>query len=102
MTFLTLGILLMELCFNQTLEEHPLRRDYLTPKGQSSPQLDFAMALDWSESLAGEAGKQYADAVEWCLRKRSGVRNDEDWKDEFLEKVVRPLQRDFEYLNSSA
>lgn len=91
----------MELCFNQTLEEHPLRQDYLTPKGQSSPQLDSAMALEWSESLAGEAGSQYTDAVEWCLRKTSHGRS-ENWKDEFLEKVVQPLQSDFEYLSRSA
>ena len=99
----TLGILLMELCFGTLLEDHEMRRQYHTQGGQQSGKpeyeaaLDLAVALQWVQSVGGEAGETYADAVNWCLRGQFvGVRDDE-WREQLFTNVVRPLQSCHEF-----
>lgn len=94
----TLGILLIELCYGMPLEEHEMRKQYTSTSGShtSSPDLeaalDLAVALEWSRSVNGEAGEQYADAVDWCLRTRRMEGTDHKWREEFFRNVVVPLQ----------
>ena len=99
----TLGILLMELCFGTLLEDHEMRRQYQTEGGKQPEKpeyeamLDLAVALEWSQSVGGEAGEMYALAVNWCLRGQSvGVRDDE-WREQLYTNVVRPLQSCHEF-----
>ncbi|KAK6428384.1 hypothetical protein LTR95_015473, partial [Oleoguttula sp. CCFEE 5521] len=69
-TFATLGILLLELCFGTTLENSPFRNKYRAPDGQPSFIMDQVVAREWAEGVEGEAGPEYADAVNWCLGPR--------------------------------
>ena len=94
----TLGILLIELCFGSALEDQEMRRQCHSEGGPQSetPEyaaaMDLAVALEWSESVAGEAGETYADAVNWCLRGRFAGTKDDKWREELFANVVRPLQ----------
>ena len=100
----TLGILLIELCFGIALEEHEMRRQYesSTMQGISNPDLvaalDLAVALEWSRSVNGEAGDQYADAVQWCLRGQVGDVESDEWREELCYNVVKPLQFCYEQM----
>ena len=95
----TLGILLIELCFGETLESQNLRRQY-SETVKSAPNasadldaaLDLAAALVWSQSVAGEAGPAYHDAVQWCLRAQSSGAKDQQWRQELFDNVVAPLR----------
>ena len=93
-----LGILLIELCFGSALEDQKMRRQCHSEDGQQSetPEyaagMDLVVALEWSKSVAGEAGETYADAVKWCLKGHwKGVKDDK-WREELFANVVRPLQ----------
>ena len=94
----TLGILLIELCFGSALEDQEMRRQCHSEDGQQpeTPEyaaaMDLTVALEWSESVAGEAGERYADAVKWCLNERSKAVKDDKWREELFANVVRPLQ----------
>lgn len=105
-SLLTLGILLLELCFGSALEDHETRRRYDSLGGPhtATPDLtatlDLAVALEWSRSVGGEAGESYADAVNWCLRGQVAGARDEKWRQELFTNVVRPLQSCHEQLHS--
>lgn len=94
----TLGILLIELCFGTALEDHEMRRQYHSSDGEQvaapnlAAALDLAVALEWSQSVHGEAGATYADAVNWCLRGQMAGSKDDKWREELFANVVRPLQ----------
>ncbi len=101
----TLGILLIELCFGTALEDHEMRRQFrsagelqaATP--DSTAILDLAVAIEWSQSVGGEAGETYAEAVNWCLMGQvAGARGDK-WREELFANVVRPLQSCHEQLH---
>ena len=92
-----LGIMLLELCFGIALEDHDIRRGFLGADGQPNPALDLVAAKEWCERYAqGEAGQDFADAIGWCLRNKTGRKStdvkDEGWKDALFTEVVKPLQ----------
>lgn len=90
--FLTLGIMLLELCFGTTLENHETRRKLGSGDPTISVYLDLAAALEWHVSVLEEAGPKYAAAVKWCLEKVIQVSQDGNWRNQFLHEVVEPLQ----------
>ncbi|KAH7113938.1 hypothetical protein B0J13DRAFT_631019 [Dactylonectria estremocensis] len=102
-TLASLGIMLLELCFGTALEEHETRRRYCRhmPPGEAGeattdPYLDMAAALEWHPHAAEEAGPEFSDTIEWCLKNmpngsESGIRLDQ-WRGELLNKVVLPLK----------
>lgn len=103
-TLKSLGIMLLELCFDTALEEYGPRMEYMrqTPRTEETKQttadlfLDVAAAFEWSEHVAAEAGPEFSDAVTWCLTttpNSSGQgRQPDTWRDELFEKVVQPLK----------
>lgn len=99
----SLGIMLLELCFNTAMEEYGPRMQYVPQQpsganepGASNPFLDVAAAFQWSRDVVGEAGPEFSDAIMWCLttvpnsaaRDRMGDR----WRDELFERVIMPLK----------
>ena len=64
--------------------------------------LDLAVALEWSQSVGGEAGDSYADAVQWCLRAPSVSTKDDKWREDLFANVVAPLQYCYEQLSSKS
>ncbi|KAF1844874.1 uncharacterized protein K460DRAFT_354745 [Cucurbitaria berberidis CBS 394.84] len=93
--FYSLGILLLELCFRQRLEDHPLRQRYPVGAGEEKEAFDLVAALKWSQSVCDEAGVDYASAVKWCF---TGTNNaDKFWRSEMIKNVVWPLEMCQEY-----
>lgn len=100
-TFMTLGILLLELCFGTTLENSPFRNRYRSLDGQPDIIMDLAAAHKWAERVEGEAGPEYADAVYWCLGKTRVKPNDIAWRQELLQTVIEPLKSSYQKLTST-
>jgi hypothetical protein len=88
--FYSLGILLLELCFGQRLEDHPLRKKHPIEAGEIKQAYDLMAALKWSQSASDEAGDDYASAVKWCF---TGANNaNHSWRGEMIKNVIRPLE----------
>ncbi|KAK4501025.1 hypothetical protein PRZ48_006831 [Zasmidium cellare] len=98
-SFSTLGIVLLELCFGTRLEDHHLWSNPAFSAGKADPMIRQAVACEWLEDVQGEAGEDYATAVNWTLRQAPIVIKDDKWRADFASNVVQPLQRYYEYLN---
>lgn len=94
-----LGIVLLELCFGQLIEEQTYRKRW--PSGDDAMQkyaFDFMAARQWNDAVNEEAGPDFDEAIRWCLE---GHRNTspEHWRKEMLGHVVQPLERCHKYLS---
>ncbi|KAB2579826.1 hypothetical protein DBV05_g1418 [Lasiodiplodia theobromae] len=89
----SLGIMLLELAFNMTLEEYDRERKYVSPEGKRDAQLTWLAAVNWSNSAAEDAGIDFADAVKWCLQGQLIAVQDKEWRKELVANVLEPLQR---------
>ena len=92
----TLGIILLELCFGIALEDHEIRRNFVSLDGQPNPGLDLVAAMQWCDRYANdEAGPEFAGAIDWCLRNptaRTIGAREQGWREELFTQVVEPLQ----------
>ena len=62
-----LGVMLLELCFGNVLEDNPVRHLYLGNDGKPNDWTDFATARHWQKSALGEIGLDYAEAIRKCI-----------------------------------
>jgi len=63
-----LGIILLELCFSETLEQQQFRKKWSAGNtDKEKAGFDFLAAKEWHRLVNEEAGLDYADAVDWCL-----------------------------------
>ncbi|KAM7204850.1 hypothetical protein V8F33_001439 [Rhypophila sp. PSN 637] len=84
-----LGILLLELCFGQLLETQ-YNKMRLTPgAGEERTIFDLYVARSWLYEVEDEAGREYFEAVAWCL----GSASSDKWRADMLKNVVEPLVR---------
>lgn len=86
-----LAILLLELCFGSPLESQPCRKNW--PQGSTDAErqgYDILAARDWQFQVEEEAGREYFEAVAWCL---GGVIRHEKWRADMLQSVIGPLSR---------
>ncbi|KAK3338726.1 LOW QUALITY PROTEIN: hypothetical protein B0H65DRAFT_511117 [Neurospora tetraspora] len=117
-----LGIILLELCFGKRLKDQPCRRRYDAKSPATNDHVraiyDVAAARDWQRKVQGEAGSDYASAVDWCLGGNRGCSgNDksleksmsgrsgngakgavERWRKDMLNNVVGRLKSSVDYL----
>jgi hypothetical protein len=95
-----LGIMLLELCFGQIMEDQLWRKRL--PVGENDTEktgYDILAAREWQCHVNEEAGGDYAEAVSWCLGgNRSAPR--ERWRQEMLRRVIQPLHRCRYYLSN--
>ena len=95
--FYTLGILLLELCFGQRLEDHPLRKRREIGAGDIQEALDLITAIKWSQDIADEGGDDFATAVKWCF---TGAKNtNQSLQGDIIKNVVRPLETCQDHFN---
>ncbi|KAH6861234.1 hypothetical protein B0T12DRAFT_404359 [Alternaria alternata] len=85
----SLGIRLLELCFGLPLESTYYRKLLGPGDAVSAPLLDCAAAIQWSKLVSDEAGPEFADAIDWCLRAKEC--SDGTWRKDIWTKVVEPL-----------
>lgn len=98
--FHSLGILLLELCFGQRLEDHHLRQKHPAGFGEVKQALDLKAALKWSRIVGDEGGDDYAAAVRWCF---TGANNaNSSWRSEIIRNVIRPLEICQEHFKATA
>lgn len=53
---LSLGIVLLELCFGETLVEQPFRNAWLAPDGKAFECTDEWIAKEWQKQVEGNSG----------------------------------------------
>ncbi|KAF2003782.1 hypothetical protein P154DRAFT_460518 [Amniculicola lignicola CBS 123094] len=85
----SLGIRLLELCFGSSLENNRFRKLLGPGDAISAPILDYAAAMQWSKMASDEAGPEFADAIDWCLRAKEHP--DGSWRKDLWTKVIQPL-----------
>lgn len=90
-TFPHIGVLLLELCFNKTLEQHPQWQTWQQlPKSVADPVLRLAVATMWAETVEDMWPIEGAQAISWCLHP-ARPQNDK-WREEFASNVAEPLR----------
>ena len=92
-----LGIMLLELCFGETIEDQPIRSKYLGPDGQPNDMTDFCTAQHWWQHDAlGEGGPEYAEVIRRCLFCAFGPKStnleDDELRAAIYSEVVEPLE----------
>ena len=87
-----LGILLLELAFNEVLEENPFRQNRPTLNSQPDLGVDKVAAEEWCLCCARDEAPHFEKPVLWCLRPRTRVDSTGDtWRRDFFNNVVQPL-----------
>lgn len=87
-----LGIMLLELCFGQRLEDHPSRPKYTAATPEEEQMLDLVVAMTWAKGVEDEAGYDYGAAVDWCLKGGSkNIQARGAWRDDIIKNVIIPL-----------
>ena len=100
-SFVSLGIVLLELCFGHRFEECSCWSQPGFAQLKADPHVRQAMACQWLEDVESDAGVDYAGAVEWTLRQAPVTVKDNAWRLDFAENVVQPLARNYEMLTGS-
>lgn len=90
-----LGIILLELCFGQRLEDQPARKKYPDMSGEEKHMFDLVVAMTWAKSVRDEGGPDYAAAVQWCFSGggRYNTQSSDSWRSDMIKNVVVPLGR---------
>jgi len=96
-SLLSLGILILELWFNQTIESRPFRRNFFGPDNKANEYTDFNTAQKWQEQALEEAGLDFHNVTRRCIHCAFGAVS-QDLEDEELRRavyseVVQPLQK---------
>jgi serine/threonine protein kinase len=88
----TLGILLLELCFNQTIASFARDRQYA--QALCALHEEIALAKQWYRELSGRTDDDYDDAVAWCLSTFTQIRDiNSEWRQSMQDRVIKPLEK---------
>ncbi|CZR68674.1 uncharacterized protein PAC_18573 [Phialocephala subalpina] len=90
-----LGIILLEICYGQAIEDQPFRKRYLGPDGQPHEFTNFMTARDWAESVA-EQEPEWEHIIRCCIS--CMFEEKADWENKkftsaVYESVVEPLEK---------
>ncbi|KAI9717098.1 MAG: hypothetical protein M1828_007431 [Chrysothrix sp. TS-e1954] len=93
---LHLGIVLLELCFGQSLEEQSFWKDFLGPDGKPNRFTNRCAATNWQESVLGEGGELFSTAIGRCIdcafETSSTILADSELRQAVHDNVVEQLQ----------
>ena len=92
-----LGIMLLELCFGEAIEDQPFRKKYLGADGQPNDMTDFCTAKQWWQDHAlGEGGPEFHTAIRRCLfcafAPKSTSLEDDELCAALYSEVIEPLE----------
>lgn len=95
----SLGIMLLELCFGEQIEEHPDWKRF-NPMDEHMLQIvNHGVAKNWCDrDVQGEAGPEYKSAVDWCLHHVPGSstgagEKQDQWREDMFARVVEPVKK---------
>ena len=96
-SLLSLGILILELWFNEKIESQPFRRGFQGPDGRDNEYTDFNTAQKWQEQAMEEAGLDLHNPTRRCIYCAFGAIS-QDLEDDELRRavyseVVQPLEK---------
>ena len=87
----SLGIALLELCFNKCLEDFTEYKE----KGETKPSHSFSRGIANSTKLLKKAahrmGDPFVDTIRWCLAHRQVNPDDDTWRNDLFMNVISPL-----------
>jgi hypothetical protein len=91
----SLGILLLELCFGETIENQHLRKRYLAQDGQSLCGTDYLTARDWAEMVSEEepALENIIKCCIFCTFEEKADWGNKNFAQAVYESVVEPLEQ---------
>lgn len=91
----SLGVLLLELAYGRTLDEHSMWNSNGRNRDRTDPVLRRAVAQEWVKDIELQVpGNDYAHAVRWCLeRSQMGNEHAHTWRRELALNVVLPLRQ---------
>ena len=94
---LSLGILILELWFNQTIESLPFRKDFLGIGGKETEYTDYTTAQKWQVQAMDEAGLDLHNPTRRCIYCAFGAASlnleDDELQKAVYNEVVQPLER---------
>ncbi|KAE8448823.1 hypothetical protein EG329_008825 [Mollisiaceae sp. DMI_Dod_QoI] len=90
-----LGIVLLEICYGQAIEDQAIRKRYLGPDGKPHEYTNFMTARDWAESV-GEQEPEWENIIRCCIS--CMFEEKADWGNRkftatVYESVVEPLEK---------
>ncbi|KAI9887959.1 MAG: hypothetical protein M1823_000216 [Watsoniomyces obsoletus] len=92
-----LGVVLLELCFGQAMEDQQIRQQCLGPNGECHEFTDRMTAFLWRRGVLGESGPEFDNAIRRCLDCAFGPKStnlaDDDFKEAVYNEVVEPLMK---------
>lgn len=91
-TFWSLGVVLLELCFGKRLEAYDLWNTSFA-RNPLDPFQRLVIAQEWARDVELEADGDYAEAVQWCLQRAPIDASRNEWRKEFVQSVIQPLER---------
>ena len=94
---LSLGILILELWFNRTIESRPFRQQFLGPNGCENEYTNFNTAQKWQEQALEEGGLDLHNVTRRCIYCAFGAAsqdlNDKELRCAVYDEVVQVLER---------
>lgn len=94
-SIVALGIMLLELCFGEKLEDQPIRRKYLQEDGKPNDYTDLCTAKEWHGRVYSEYGDALSDAIRRCLDCAFGPKPnfaDDEFKQAIYSDVIEPIE----------
>ena len=96
-SLLSLGILVLELFFGETIEPQPFRKGFLGPNGQENEFTNLNTAQKWQDKAMEEAGAPLYTLTRRCIHCAFGAASqdleNEELRKAVLEDVIEPLQK---------
>lgn len=91
--FVCLGVMLLELCCRQLIEDSSWWQRLGADDAQKS-QLWFRVSVagEWLKEVEYEEGPEMASAIRWCLHESPRVFEGERWRKDLADRVVLPVQ----------
>lgn len=94
---LSLGIMILELWFNQAIESQPFRNGFLGAGGKETEYTDYNTAQKWQEQTMDQAGLELHSPTRRCIYCAFGAASqnleDDELRKAVYEEVVVPLER---------
>ena len=91
----SLGVMLLELCFGEAIEDQKLRKTYYGPNNEPNDRTDHCTAQAWQKKVQGECGDALSEAIRRCIDCSFGPKPDladKNFRAAVFAGVVEPVE----------